>query len=239
VATVQDSRDECRTRLELYNNRCAATVQGHLQLICHLMPVGNDWDPVLGSPNGTAGTDPPGSHPAPSLRLSEPMFSRTEKMRRQLLEWNVLDHVDPFDWNSCVFCFDNDGQGRTLSILLLFIRMHSGSDQISVRAAGMCAVSGSGMRMRGHLGTCWWWYAIRYQWLVVGRLSGCLAGRFQLMNQLKIKIGWSATEPDHTPSNLTTHSVQMRTPTTKWQDWMPSNRMDSFMEPQPLDLTNN
>ena len=103
MATVQDSRDECRTRLELYNNRCAATVQGHLQLICHLMPVGNDWDPVDGSPNGTAGPDPPGSHPAPSLRLSEPMFSRTEKMRRQLLEWNVLDHVDPFDWNSCSF----------------------------------------------------------------------------------------------------------------------------------------
>jgi len=43
---------------------------------------------------------------------------------------------------------NNDDQGRTLSILLLFIRMHSGSDQISVRA-GMCAVSGSGMRMRG------------------------------------------------------------------------------------------
>jgi len=98
---------------------------------------------------------------------------------------------------------NNDDQGRTLSILLLFIRMHSGSDQISVRA-GMCAVSG--MRCmpwaEGHLGACWWWYAIKYQWLVVGRLSGCLAGRFQLINQLKIKIGWSATEPDNTPSSL-------------------------------------
>jgi len=42
----------------------------------------NDWDPVVGSPNGTAGPDPPGSHPAPSLCLYEPMFSRRQEQRR-------------------------------------------------------------------------------------------------------------------------------------------------------------
>jgi len=31
---------------------------------------------------------------------------------------------------------------------------------------------------------------------------------------LKIKIGWSAIEPDNTPSSL--NAVQMRTPTAEW-----------------------
>ena len=49
----------------------------------------NDWDPVVGSPNGTAGPDPPGSHPSPfslSLRTHVLKKTRTEKMLRQLLE---------------------------------------------------------------------------------------------------------------------------------------------------------
>lgn len=207
MAAVQDSREECRTRLELYN-RCAATVQGHLHLICHLMlggMIGTRWLARLTEQLGR-------THLAatqPLLSVSTNPCSQEDKNREDAATaarmWNAPDHGDPFDWNSCslVWIMNNDDQGRTLSILLLFIRTHSGSDQISVRA-GMCAVSG--MRCmpwaEGHLGACWWWYAIKYQWLVVGRLSGCLAGRFQLINQLKIKIGWSATEPDNTPSSL-------------------------------------
>jgi hypothetical protein len=92
ATTVQDSREECRTRLEMCSNSAGAFAS---YLPSHAGR--NDWDPVVGSPNGTAGPDPPGS-----LSVSlEPMFSRAEKIRRQLLEWNVPDPGDPFDWNAC------------------------------------------------------------------------------------------------------------------------------------------
>lgn len=61
----------------LLQQMCSNSARDICIFICHLMRGAarkNDWDPVVGLPNGAAGPDPPGSGPAPPPLKSKHMF---------------------------------------------------------------------------------------------------------------------------------------------------------------------